>query len=65
MTGHCGKSCPDASCDSHLQQLGADVDEHGHADAQEAVCAAGRVAEERVPQAHGIRERKLLRILAA
>ena len=46
--------------DTHLQQLTAHVEQHGGADAQQAVGAPCRVAEQRVPQPHRIRERKLL-----
>ena len=44
----------------HLQQLSADIDEHRDANAQQAVRAPRRVAEQGVPQAHSVRERELL-----
>ena len=47
----------------HLQQLRAHMQQHGGADAQQAVRAPGRVAEQRVPQPHSVREGELLRSL--
>ena len=45
----------------HLQQLLPHVEQHGDAEAQQAVGAAGGVRQQRVPQAQGVGEGELLR----
>ena len=45
----------------HLQQLLPHVQQHGGAEAHEAVGAPRRVGQQRVPQAQRVGERKLLR----